>query len=208
MRGQPFLVALCVGLASLTASLAPDGEPPAAQAAVSIGYTLEELVKHSRMVVVATALERESVWEEIGGSRRIVTYTRMRIDESVIGKSDKALWVRTLGGAVGRIGQQVSGEAELAIGRPTLLFLTRGSDGSVLVTGAAQGHYLLVKPKKEGDPVRVALSPSLGTVLTPRSSKKVVAGKRLAGKPLGDVLATIRATKTKLDAERNKNKSP
>ncbi len=63
-------------------------------------------------------LEQRSQWEELGGARRIVTYTRLSIDRPVAGQPDGEIWVRTLGGAVGDIGQQVSGDAQLKIGAP------------------------------------------------------------------------------------------
>ena len=62
--------------------------------------------------------------------RRIVTYTRLRIDRMVDGNPQAEVWVRTLGGHVGDIGQHVDGEAVLMPSRP----------GLVLPAGPARRH--------------------------------------------------------------------
>ena len=86
--------------------------------------SLKELVQQSRTVVVATPLGGSSSWERVGGSRRIVTRTRIRVDQLVRGQDPDSseMVVRTLGGSVGKIGQLVEGQAELRAGQSTLLF--------------------------------------------------------------------------------------
>src|SRR5262249_11895117 len=114
--------------------------PPEAHAAVSLRMSLPELVGASAYVVVATPAERHSVWEDLAGGRRIVTYTRLVIERNVVGEPGAEVWVRTLGGAVGSIGQTVSGEAQLREGEKALVFLVK-VPGTIVVTGLAQGHY-------------------------------------------------------------------
>src|SRR5688572_23209766 len=89
------------------------GARPAA-AAVSVLVSLESLTSASTMVVVATAGEKYSVWEDWPSGRRIVTYTKLSVERAVVGSPGTEIWVRTLGGAVGSIAQTVSGEAQIA----------------------------------------------------------------------------------------------
>jgi hypothetical protein len=177
--------------------------PRDAQAAVSIAYTLDELVMRSPRVVVATGLERKSQWEELGGSKRIVTYTRMRVHDDVYGSGDGEVWVRTLGGVVDNIGQQVSGEASLAVGEKAVVFLTRVSDGAWVVSGMAQGHYpVRAAARKDGEPPPPELlhfSPDVGEIL-PRRGPSIPAHSQLVGKTVPQSLAAIRAAKADVDA--------
>ncbi len=188
--------------------LAPSLSPPPAEAAVSIAYTLEELVMQSPRVILATATERSSRWEEVAGSNRIVTYTKLVVHADVYGGGDAELWVRTLGGVVGKIGQQVSGEASFPIGEKALVFLTRSTDGVWLVTGMAQGHYpvRVAEKKKESDPdepERLAYSPGVGAVI-PRRGPSIPAHQRLVGKTVSESLTAIRAAKAEVDAREKK----
>lgn len=193
------LAAWLVAVALLAAPVAAWLAPRPADAAVSIAYTLKELVKQSPRVMLATAVERNSRWEEIAGSRRIVTYTRMAVLEDVVGDGEGEVWVRTLGGEVGRVGQVVSGEATLAVGEKCLVFLTRSSDGVWLVTGMGQGHYP-VRAATDSEPERLTFSPSVGAIL-PRK-KAVPAHQQLVGKTVPESLANVRAAKAELDAEK------
>jgi hypothetical protein len=175
-----------------------DGPRPAA-ASVAITLSLEQLVTGSAMVVVATAAEQRSQWEDLGGARRIVTYTRLTIDRTVEGEPGKEIWVRTLGGAVGKIGQLVSGDARITIGSQALLFLARTRDGALKVTGMAQGHYPLVAedPPAGGTPaarpkrLRLAASPDSGAIL-PRPGPAISAREVLVGATLDDAVEAIR----------------
>src|SRR5262245_41457604 len=99
-------------LITLAAALLTTWIPGAAQAGVARPGPLRDLVRASRWVVVGTPLEAIGRWEEVGKSQRIVTYHRIRVDRSLGSKasSESELWVRTLGGRVGNIGQVVHGE--------------------------------------------------------------------------------------------------
>jgi hypothetical protein len=114
-----------------------------AEAAVARALALRELVDKSKRVVVATALDQACEWQVIGGSRRIVTLTRVRVEELVTGAAPEAseLMLQTLGGRVGKIGQLVEGEAELTIGQNSLVFTREVLNGLYGVTAMAQGHY-------------------------------------------------------------------
>lgn len=209
MQGRPpstlrgTLPAMRALLACLVAAAALVGSPdtplfatPSAEASVSLAYTLEQLVAESTSVVAGRAIERRSEWAEVGGSRRIVTFTRVHVTDSVLGDSTKDVWVRTLGGVVGRIGQQVSGEATLALGEDALVFLSRARDGALVITGMGQGHYpIRLQSTSEGAAVeRLAASPQTGTLLT-RKPGETVAHARLVGRSLDEAKLAIRAVK-------------
>ena len=132
-------------LITLAAALMTMWIPGAAKAGVARPVALRELVRGSRWVIVGTPLEAIGRWEEVGKSRRIVTYHRIRIDRGLgsKGPSETELWVRTLGGRVGDIGQIVHGEAALAHGEGAVLFLAPGKDGILGVTAMSQGHFPL-----------------------------------------------------------------
>src|SRR5215475_11867859 len=83
-----------------------------AQATIVRSVTLTELVQQSRHALVGTPTSTASLWETIGGTDRIVTYTRVRVEYPLDGTAPASseLVVRTLGGTVGDIGQVVPGE--------------------------------------------------------------------------------------------------
>lgn len=143
------ILVLAVGLVLSAAS--------AAWATVARSVALAELVQKSQLVATATPLEAHSRWEDFGGQRRIVTYTRVRVDSRVAGTDlGSEVLVRTLGGEVGNIGQVVDGEAVLEIGQPSLLFFAPGYDGVLGVTAMAQGQF----PIRADDHGALRLTPS------------------------------------------------
>jgi hypothetical protein len=117
--------------------------------------SLSELLHRSRNALLATPTSTESRWETAYGSRRIVTYTRLVVDQTLDGRtlpgsngsaangSDSELLIRTLGGKVGHIGQLVHGEARLQLDKPNALFIELDDEQVWRVTAMAQGHYPL-----------------------------------------------------------------
>lgn len=105
----------------------------------------EELVESSSHVVVATPRLGDSMWEVVDGSRRIVTYTRLTVEEVLDDRepSDTELMLGTLGGQVGKLGQWVPGEAEVHAEQVCVAFLRARADGTFRVAGLSQGHYPL-----------------------------------------------------------------
>lgn len=125
--------------------------PRRAQASIARAVTLKELSADSQISVVGTALDAQSRWETVAGRKRIVTTTRLRVNETIAGSAPGAeLLVRTLGGQVGDVGQVVHGEALLLIGEDSVLFLADIGGGEHAVSAMAQGHY----------PIRGTLRPS------------------------------------------------
>ena len=153
--------------------------------------TLEELVSLSDRIAVVVAEERSSRWEEAHGSRRIVTYTKLRVESSLRGSKAKPgetehVWVRTLGGIVDKVGQHVAGEAQFTLGERAVVFLKQDGERSV-VTGMAQGHYPLAM--KDGHEVLVS-SPDTGALL-PKRGPRLSARERLLTRKLAEAQADI-----------------
>jgi hypothetical protein len=182
-RTWPRAFALVVALAG--AAVLP-GAAPDARASVSVAVSWEGLLGQSTAAAVLTALDARSVWE--GG--RIYTYTRMRVDQAMAGELSQGAEaeVRTMGGIVGDIGQQVEGEAVLTPGRSSLLFLHRGSTGAFEVTARGQGQFPVVSTDP-AQPARVVRSRAAGLVipanlptpaLPPRLAADVLHGRTLA----------------------------
>ncbi len=127
--------------------------------------SVEQLARTSRTCVVARALQSESRWVALGGKRRIVTDTRIAVEERIAGDLDDAeIIVRTLGGQVGDIGQIAHGEAVLTRKSSGLTFLSQwpGLSGVFRVTAMAQGHYPIAE---RGGERRVLSSPRLGKLV-------------------------------------------
>ena len=154
--------------------------PERARAGLARPIGLSELVRTSRHAVVGIPREAFSRWEVIGRGRRIVTHTRLGVDRLVSGVqvSDGELWVRTLGGRVGNIGQVVEGEALLRLGERALVFLAPSPDSVLHVTALAQGHYPLRADSAGVE--RLMPSPRLSALLKgEESAVRTLVGRRL-----------------------------
>ena len=185
MRRRAFLLASTLAIPSLLVL------SPRAEALTARLLTLDELVEQSTYVVVGTAGEHRSLWEDMPTGRRIVTYTRVAVERAVVGAPGSELWVRTLGGAVDKIGQAVPGEAQLTTGQRSLLFLYQGKS-AVVVTAMSQGHFPIVADDKGVD--RLASSPELG-MLVARLGPSISARDVLLGAAVEDAAVTIQRTR-------------
>lgn len=158
------------------------------QAAATIvrSLSLPALVQGSRRIVVLTPLSAESHVEELGRRRRIVTDTRVRVEEAVAKAAGlpSELMVRTLGGTMGDVGELVHGQAQLTVGQQCVTFLLEAPDGLHYVNGMAQGHY----PLRGASARQLASSPDLPKILDFDSS----AVKTLVGSELGEATRRIR----------------
>jgi hypothetical protein len=153
-------------------------QPSVAYAGAARPIALPDLVRRSKHVVVATPRTADCMWEQIGGSRRIVTYTRLTIEESLDDRTlgDSEVIVRTLGGRSGELGQIVHGEAELRRDETAVVFLKLRHDAVFHITGLAQGHYPLWLDDKGVR--RLSSSPHLATFIGKQAD---AATERLAG---------------------------
>lgn len=169
-----------------------------ARASVSIAVEFDTLVKESTSVAIITPVEQKSVWE----NGRIYTYTRVHADQAVAGElaSGGEAWVRTMGGVVGHIGQQVDGEPVLTVGRPSLLFLRAGEAGTLEVTARAQGQFPVTLDDTKNQ--KLIRSGSVG-VLLPRKQAAApvaaVAGQTPAAPTPAPALASDVLHNRKLD---------
>jgi hypothetical protein len=160
-----------------------------AGASTSIAIPFDELVRQSSAAAVVTPMTQMALWED----GRIVTYTDASVDTPVAGAAlGSDVWVRTLGGEVGHLGQAVEGEAALMVGRPTLLFLLPAMalhagdpaaepepmPGVYAVTARAQGQFPVVT--SEDGQLHVVRSSAMGALVLPKG----VAVPRLASDAL------------------------
>lgn len=177
---------------------APFSGPPPAEASVSVLLSLDELVAASSAVIVGTPGEKKCQWEEIGGSRRIVTYTLIKVDKTITGAPGSEVWVRTLGGVVDKLGQAVSGEAQLTTGTKAVLFLLKRGDVT-MVAGMAQGHYPIQVDEKGVS--RLRSSPDAGAQLTP-PGPSISARDVLVGQSMDAAVTAISKVRKALDEKK------
>jgi hypothetical protein len=174
-------------LVGVSSSVALSGVTTVGSATIMRSLTLPALVNGSRRVAVISALASESHYEELGRKRRVVTDTRVRVEE-IVAKGEgmeTELLVRTLGGKIGRLGERVDGQAQLMIGEACVVFLLQGPDSLHYVNGMAQGHY----PLRGASTRRLIKSPDLPAIMNFENS----AVKTLVGRELGDAAAHIRS---------------
>lgn len=167
--------------------------PREAPASVSIAVTWEGLIHESTAAALVTPQDGLSVWE--GG--RIYTYTRVRVEQAVAGDLPQGdAWVRTMGGVVGKVGQLVDGEAVLAPGQRSLLFLKAGPVGAFDVTARGQGQFV-VTASQPSAPARLARARSVGMLLPPLSTSAGAPGALAAevvdGRSVDDVARDVSA---------------
>lgn len=148
--------------------------PSDAQASVMIAVPFDSLVKDADAVAVVVPEEAKSVWE----NGRIYTYTKVRIDQGVAGETGGGeIWIRTMGGVVGKIGQLVDGEPVLTAQKPALLFMRKFKAGGTWeVSARAQGQYPVVLDEAKKTQ-RVIRSANVGVLLPPKKAPTQVEGQ-------------------------------
>lgn len=162
--------------------------PGRAGATLFRGLSLAALAQASELILVATPLDASSHWEMLGGRYRIVTDTRVRV-EDVVAKappSEGELLIRTLGGTVGERAAFVYGEAALSLNQTSVLFTVRDA-GVQRVTGMAQGHYPLWAEADQ--PWRLMRSPRAPELIGDGEPAMLI----LAGQELGHARTLIQS---------------
>jgi hypothetical protein len=119
--------------------------------------TLRQLVDASDLVADVVLLPRASLWVNVFGGRRIVTFWRLQDARSIVGPTAEEHEVVTLGGTVDDVQQLVSHEAALQPGKRHLAFFRQGPFERLWVTGMLQGAFEL--GPREGEPC-VCVSPA------------------------------------------------
>ena len=161
--------ATALGLATLGACTLATRD---ARASVSIAVLFGELVRDSSGIAIVTPVEQRAAWE--GG--RIYTYTRVDVETLVAGTLPAEVWVQTMGGVVGDIGQIVEGEAVLTLGQRSLLFLHQPTTPPAAKPAVAVGAMFRVTARAQGQfPVvlgedkkpRFVAATGLGALLPP-----------------------------------------
>jgi hypothetical protein len=149
-------------LRALGVGCAAVASPRLASATMARAVTLPELVGLSQYALVGRATGANSRWETVGSSRRIVTYVQVEVTQPIDGRPppDTTLFLRTLGGQVGEIGQLVHGEARFELGAQSVVFVAPDEDGVLGITAMAQGHYPL-RADTATEIVRLRASPNM-----------------------------------------------
>lgn len=148
--------------------------------------TLRQLVDASDAIVEVVPKFSESIWVDVFGSRRIVTFWELESATPIVGHAAASHEVVTLGGTVGDVQQWVPHEAELRSGKSHLAFLRSGPLERFWVTGMLQGAFEL-QPRGPG--VFVGISPAQRAFLGQRGA----AVAQLDGAELGAARRAIRA---------------
>ncbi len=156
-----------------------------ARATVVVALGVDDLVHQSDVVILGVVERAESAWE--GGV--IVTRATVRVERTLKGAPAQAIVVRRMGGVVGTVGQIVYGEAALAAGERTLLFLERRR-GGLGVTGMAQGEFVVTTDPATGETrARQALG---GLALARQGSRGLrIFAPRPRSVPLVDLLVEV-----------------
>jgi hypothetical protein len=166
---RTFAFPLCLALAPLAAAtVATD-----ASASVMIAVPFDSLVKDADAVAVVVPQDAKSVWEE----GRIYTYTRVKIEQGVAGDtSGGEVWIRTMGGVVGKVGQMVDGEPVFTAQKSNLLFLRKFKAGGTWeVSARAQGQYPVVFDEAKKTK-RLTRSANVGVLLPPKKVQQEANG--------------------------------
>lgn len=124
--------ALAAGFALTLLASAP------AEATVAIQLDRAQLVEMSDLVVRATVSDVRSTWSE--DRARIVSLTRLRVNQYLKGGGESELVLRQFGGEVDGLVSRISGEAYLTPGQEVVLCLRRGA-GVVYLTAMAQSAW-------------------------------------------------------------------
>jgi len=129
------LAAIAVSLA-LLASAAP------ASASVALDLSIEQLTAKADVVVRGKVVGQESAWTRGG---RIVTTVHLAVEAALKGQSSGTVALEHLGGHVGDIGQQISGEVAFQNGEEVVVFLRapKQPGSKYRVVGMSQGKFHL-----------------------------------------------------------------
>jgi hypothetical protein len=95
------------------------------------------------VIVRGRVMRSFSSWDD--GKRSIYTWTELSVTDSIKGKPGPVVLIKSYGGEVEGIGQQVAGAATFKEGEDCVLFLepTPNERGSYMVSGLSAGKILM-----------------------------------------------------------------
>lgn len=167
-----------------------------AEASLARALPVGRLLLLSRAVVLATPTDRVCRWESVGGRERIVSVTRVSVEERLVGTLEDGADVLTLGGQIGKLGHRVFGEATLRVGERCLLFLgdvQLDAGPRLRPSGFAQGHYP-IRRDAQGVP-RLALGPEHAGVRVGAGADAAV--RQLPNRRLGELAELLRKARAR-----------
>jgi hypothetical protein len=123
---------------------------PEAAAQEMVKLSLEELAGKSEFIVEGQVSDMRSEWNPEG--TRIETHVTIRIEQYLKGESiERTITITHLGGEVGEVGEVYSGAARFQKDEEVLLFVHRGNEGRLRLTGASQGKYSIGRDQASGE---------------------------------------------------------
>jgi hypothetical protein len=121
-----------------------------AHATTMRAYAMEDLVSESDLVVIGRAVRIEHIKNSRG---KIVRQVVFKVEEYVVGRGSSNIVLQLLGGTIGTVRSRVSGEIELDVGEPVLLFVRKSPNVDLKIyyaVGMGQGCFRIVKDEKTG----------------------------------------------------------
>lgn len=113
-----------------------------AGATTLLKMNFSDLAREADSVVVGTVTNVQGEWDP--SLNFIHSNVTLAVERSFHGNASSEIVLRTPGGFVGGIGQQVDGAATFEPGERVLVFLTTWEDGTLKVLGYAQGKSRIV----------------------------------------------------------------
>ena len=124
-----------------------------AGASTFVALDSSQLIEQSDRVVEGRVIAIESFWDEAG--RLVVTEATVQVDETLVGRTESVVKVRTPGGTVGRFRVEAAGFPVLALDEKVILFLREEAQADYhRVVGFQQGHFEVVE---RNDGVKLAV---------------------------------------------------
>ena len=164
-----------------------------ARATAVLHFTLDDLTDRATLIVHATITKSEAAWD--AGHHKIWTTHTLTVKETLKGTHADTLTCRTRGGAVGRLAQQVSGEANLVTEAEYVLFLKPDDEKQYRVIGLNQGAFRVTR--EEGKDAQAKNSVA-GVTIAKRDGTEEDAEK---AQPISDTLEGLKTRIKKLVAD-------
>ncbi len=159
------MLTLAVGLLALPAA-----------ASTFVAMDQAQLVAASDAVIQGRVLEVDSFWNR--GATAILTEAKIQVDDVLAGDAPAEVTVRTFGGKVGDYYVEAVGFPTFHRDDEVVLFLQRGKDQSLRVTGYQLGQYRVVPNSRGGFDARPEVGQGLRLLYadgTPAPAPKALA---------------------------------